>query len=675
MRGSTEYADLWRVEPFSADYGGLVYSGEVVYADTWDAGLGQALEGDVHFRIVMLRRRRPVPAADIQDSRIAVCVPGRAPSRDRSELNKELSAIRETQGLYLTRRTLETGVVRDYLERHHEKLQERLAGEEAALYAAGHIQSPAPAASEIKDIFAGAEPSVWYEKLARVLLSWAYPSLPVDASLLPRPLSSEDIRSVYEAIFAARSDDRGALGEFGPGLDLSGAPDPQTFSPSESTVFRQIRDELSRCQGELAWKEIQDLLVLAVGLTRPLATLYLLAFVYFGEPEAELRLAPEHRQMFRDGRHVRGSRLTRESIPYLQWPEDGVGEGIETLTYLRQEISWNDALLYSAVLCQGLTEIEDDPAQVSRQESELLSALHELDTDVKYALELLEALSTALGADEGGSRSALQGLLRVCRATEFRQVHDLARDVYYGPQKLLEALELLRRVLIIGDSLGEIVETRDYIDVATVESGYSELGVDRTALLEVISSPVSLAGAPGWPVVKERARDFQRRYRRAYIGFHGRYHRQVAQLRASLEASRPKLHAVELLDRLDELGAPMGLALLERYGILERGLWLCAVTLSDLDLESTPRCADCLVVLGKVPPATELEGYVKDLDMALAEQNRRLSRLLVRRILDDQVDERLDSFLKIVQASDLSALCNTLNDDMLQLIRRILGDR
>jgi hypothetical protein len=57
----------------------------------------------------------------------------------------------------------------------------------------------------------------------------------------------------------------------------------------------------------------------------------------------------------------------------------------------------------------------------------------------------------------------------------------------------------------------------------------------------------------------------------------------------------------------------------------------------------------------------------------LGAKNRRLSSLLVERILQGHTDERLDAFLKIVQASDLSALSNTLTPELVAFIRRMLG--
>ena len=66
---------------------------------------------------------------------------------------------------------------------------------------------------------------------------------------------------------------------------------------------------------------------------------------------------------------------------------------------------------------------------------------------------------------------------------------------------------------------------------------------------------------------------------------------------------------------------------------------------------------------------------MRDVDRALGEQNRRLSRVLVDRVLHQRVDQRLEDFLKIVSASDLSALSDVLNQDLTVFIRQLLRDR
>ena len=72
-------------------------------------------------------------------------------------------------------------------------------------------------------------------------------------------------------------------------------------------------------------------------------------------------------------------------------------------------------------------------------------------------------------------------------------------------------------------------------------------------------------------------------------------------------------------------------------------------------------------------PTAQLARLLAAIDVNLGTKNRRLSNLLVERILQGYTDERLDDFLKIVQASDLSALSDTLTPEVVAFIQRMLG--
>ena len=56
---------------------------------------------------------------------------------------------------------------------------------------------------------------------------------------------------------------------------------------------------------------------------------------------------------------VRGNRLVLEHVPDLPWRDDHYVHAVVGLRYPHEGISWNDALQYTSVLCQGLTEIEE----------------------------------------------------------------------------------------------------------------------------------------------------------------------------------------------------------------------------------------------------------------------------------------------------------------------------
>ena len=70
---------------------------------------------------------------------------------------------------------------------------------------------------------------------------------------------------------------------------------------------------------------------------------------------------------------------------------------------------------------------------------------------------------------------------------------------------------------------------------------------------------------------------------------------------------------------------------------------------------------------------SRLAGLLASIDAELGGKNRKLSNLLVERIIQGQTDERLDEVLKMVQASDLSALSNTITPELVAFIGRMLG--
>ena len=573
----------------------------------------------------------------------------------------------------MTGRHPETGFIRSYMESQREQLEGQLVGEEAARYAAGSIESPTVFSEDIDWFFAGSEPAAWFQRLGSALLSWAYPLLPLESSLMPRPVTPEEVPRIYEAIFASSAEAKAPLIEFGPGLGLSKPQAPSEFDPEGCQVFRQIQIELESSQGEVLWEHILLQLSHAYGLTRPLATLYLMAFAYGGQPDIELGLAPRHTLNLREGQVVRGRRLTRELIPLLSWRSDLFSRRIVSLRFPKLEISWNDTLQYLSFLCQGLQETEEDSPDISIQERPLLDALSTLSRDTDRAGEVLETLGRTVPSPNCEELIAvLRNLSEVCAGGNFRRVYELCRGAYGDPQELLRCMDLLRRVLELGESQTDIVDMKTYLNDATVQGGHDQLSLDRRALLEEMSLAALLGGVHGWAAVRGQIRQYQDRYRRAYISHHDDYQRDASRIWVSLEDSRLKLHALSLLNSIVELGDPVGAALVERYIGLEHDTRRCGVNPREFPLHTDPRCAECQIALGDMPPGQELELFLRDLDRALAEQNRRLSLVLVERILEDRVDQRIEYFLKIVQASDLSALSHTLDAELALFIRELL---
>ena len=115
---------------------GLEYRGEVIVAESLDTAWGRPLDLDLDFRVVLFTVPRRIPSRHIQDRRIAMAVPGRAPDQVES-LGRELRAIRETKERYVTARDTETIAVRGSLEDRVVSVQRELARRYAAAYSTG----------------------------------------------------------------------------------------------------------------------------------------------------------------------------------------------------------------------------------------------------------------------------------------------------------------------------------------------------------------------------------------------------------------------------------------------------------------------------------------------------------------------------------------------------------
>ncbi len=658
-------------QPFTLSYRGLQYEGEVLFAEEWNPLWGDALEGDIYFRIVFLRSRRAVPLDTLNDSRIAVCIPRRRNPSQRDALNRDLTAVRETMATYRTQRDAQSALILDSLDRQRGTLSEQLM-EEGGRYASGLIYTQATLTESPSEIFSGGDAAAWFRRLAHSLLDWSYSSLPLRPSRLPRPLSPTDARKIYEAIFTSTDQEREPLVALGPALGLSQPHKPGTFDPTRSTPIKWIRQVLKRNKGVLPWKEAQTSLAHGYGLTHPFAILYLLAFVYHGQPEVEITLQPDHGLHLSRGIEIPGRRVTRDMILLLPWQDD-LATRVTSLRLI-QEVTWNDALMYTSLLCPGL-EVLKEVTEPLPQEKVLLTRLGSIARDMARARGALASLrSHPPHTDEEVvvEESTLDRLNGVCGNKSFQEVYKTCRHYYSDPFGLSRDLEMLGFMLSLGECTNEIIEATRYLAGADVPASYPHLSLERMAVEGQLSLSVLLADSQAWPRIKSQFLNFKEHYTQAYLANHRQYCEQALSLNAAFEESRLKVQALKRLNSITQLGRKLSLKLDKGLQSFETPIKRCDLNLQPPVLDAKPTCESCGLVLGEELPNREVEQLLQELDRALARQTRRLGRLLVGRILHGPADQRLEDFLKIVLASDLTALSNTLDDELADFIRALL---
>ncbi len=668
---------------FSHVHKGLQYTGEVVRADNWSPHWGNPLEGEVYFRIVLLRHRRGGLRPAIQDPRVAVCLPAAGLSRRRGRLAGEVSTTRETQAVYLTQRDTEAELIRQSLQRRLDDLEEQLLGEDSVRYSEGQVITGTEHRPDPVSVFAGLEPTNWFCRLAESLLNEAYPTLPLDADALPRPIAACDAGDLYRAIFDQPGGSADVLEQLGPGIGLSQPGSPGTFDPSSSRVLEMVRSWMSGKADKVHWADIHRYLSRQVGLTGPLATLYLLVCLRWEWQDWAVDLSPDRQLVLVDERPFLGNRITADLLGAVEWNERIVdwGQAMSPVT----DPQWNDALQYLSALSPRLAAVEAS-LDFKPQEQALLLGMRALSQQLSQAkgwLDLMDRAQELLdqngpargGASQGPDIAETLERLSHISGDGFQSIYHSLRSVYADYRYLESDLAILREMAELSGSTEQILGAQEYLEEAVIpEDRYPALSVDRQALQAALS-PARLVESRGrqWNVLVQDIARFKTRFSASYRAYHENVHDGLPLYRGNMESAHRKVAALGLLNTLLELGAPTGEGLGEALAELGPVLPSCTVATSDLPLDSTPWCNSCQLTLAQTLPTARLSRLAASIDGELSAKSRQLSNLLIERIIQGHTDERLDDFLKIVQASDLSALSNTITVELVAFIRRLLG--
>ena len=634
-------------QPVLAVYGGIRYAGELVRAAAWEPSLGSALDGDVYFKVVFLESPPAPPAGDLRDGRIAVHVPG-PPSPARQRAEAELRTLREAQAGYAAE-------VGDTLAAQAHEIEEQVVEEWASSFRGGRVVAAPDLDLDVAAVFASGYWSAWAERIGQALLARAYPDLPVDAAKLATPLRpSEDAPALFEAAGAEGSAIGSvALDAFGPALGIA--------RTGHGTL------DLSRCAGaDLVAAEAEHhsgpalghRLAHGLGLTYPLATLFALLSVLRGA--AEVRLAPAHHLKLRGGAALDPQRITASVVGDLAWPTrfwpdvDGIGpagapDAEGTAPYL-------DVL--------GLTGDSGLRAWLGTMSDGLLSVTH-----------TLMALAAAQGRELGTVE--LEALGRVQRLIEPGDAADVgarARELFGGVGTFRAGMELWSAWRDGLEHAAGFTGTIAFLERATVEEERRELSMEREALLSRLRDPALLTSPQQWPALAEASRRFLEAYAAAYVEHHDAYHLQMELLAHRMAEADTQARALARLNAVPELGRPIAPELPGLCEELRNVVLTCGAPLDADAIAGAAVCPSCALRLDAVPPTAEVEALSASVNEALSEQNARLARAVAHRLIKRETNERLDRFVQVVEVSDLSALANILDDELVAFLGALLRE-
>ncbi len=284
----------------------LQYGGEVIVADRWEGLFGEPWPNkpEVHYRIVYLASEAVVPKSELQDPRIAVCVPS-ALSEDTREALAECVAANAMLNHYNDRDHPGKGEFREWAKARRRESRIALLSAQVSEYRRGIIVTqkelglpateyflpvgkPAGKKKDDSTVTLQKDRARREESLAAKLLEKAYDAPLFSPSELKKALTDADARKIFHGLFAkSRSGaDTSARDNFAAGLLLVAKKDPTQFAPQPGSAVRRVLDRVQAAKDLSVAELVKELCQPPHGLTEDLAQLALLCAVRAGTPRS-----------------------------------------------------------------------------------------------------------------------------------------------------------------------------------------------------------------------------------------------------------------------------------------------------------------------------------------------------------------------------------------------------
>jgi hypothetical protein len=663
----------------------LEYAGEVIVATSWRLDQGLALpKEDSHFRLVILTpaTAHSVRAADLQDSRIAVVLPGEMSeeARDAAAAYLAWNSMREA---YKDKAGRDAEEVRSWLDSQRRTILDTLVGTHLKLYQAGRVITRDNLAISARDAFGrGGGNEARITHIVEQVLVNAYPQLPAEIEQLRRTLTPAEAGKVFAGYFDKdpSSAAKAAVRNYGVALGLSHPDRPDHFAPQTPSVFARIEAMLAEREGaELpVWQLYDRLSATPYGLPYVVIQLYLLAFVRRGAPRVDLLLKARHSLRSRDRQPIGRERLTASTVADMEW-KPGLEDNFDALVPALGP-TWNDTLGYAREIADDLRATTDQ-VEIETQTVRLRGALESLQGDVATQRSNLKALASTLAADLPGEAAQALGQLEQLAAEPpagHADFYEQAEAVFEArPEALRAAMQTFTRLRALGGLAAEIGVAKRYLDDVDLRPTDRDLAADRMTLQAQLSLATLVERPETWERLREDLKRFTGRYQNAYQKHHRDYYAALDRLRGELADAPHQLRALGLLNRIEGLGAPLGDGLEGRYQALQSDLKPCPLTkVTDVSVERAPTCDHCpqTLRLTDTPPEAEVSAFLRELTGALDNKRRQLASEAISRVLARGGGDTMATFLEAVRAADLAALVDVMSPDLADFVERLLAD-
>ena len=379
------------------------------------------------------------------------------------------------------------------------------------------------------------------------------------------------------------------------------------------------------------------------------------AATYRAGAQSGLSLSPEDAELLRQGRLF-------AAAPLQVTPEEVFAEGKAHLDLLARD------LLLSTAVAEYL--------------SPMAIALYAPGAAKPAGMERLQDLSDLIRAvGDGGpadqapeAKDALTRLSQLVSCADREHFITCAEQIYPDRRALMEDIYMLRAFVQSPQQANELLSMQRFLQQAVVPAEEADLALDRALALEQLPFAILAVEPQRFPPARAMLDSFRRKYISEYREHHTRHWAQMARLHAQLREEQTLVEALHRLNTLAELGPPAGMGALSAYEQLVAETAGCPLIggVEEM-LETEAVCPACRLAMDETAPVQRVEEIMQRIRRGCEQQRARLSSSAVQQVLRRSNDARVEQFLRMVQASQLSSsLPDILDDELTGYLRRFL---
>ena len=641
-----------------AEHKRIEYPGEIIIARSWREEYGANLN-EAHFRVIFMTKDLGLDPEDIEDPRIAVCVP--SPLTNATfEASWDYLAILNMEEDYLSQTGSGAEKIKEWIKARKRDVISNLLNIQIGVYRGGKIFTKQSIGIDPKKVFSIGNMDRVLNALIPLVLSNAYTKSLIDASSFRKKLTSSEAKKIFEGLFKGNesSSATSACDNFAPGLGLVRLENPREFEPEENKVFEFIKDKLSQTDEIHIWKLYRDLQNHPIGLIKEIVTLQLLAFIRHGKPACEISLKPMNRL------GLPGNRINSFNVPNIEW-KGKFGEDFDIL-YPMAGPSWNDVLSLARFTNRNLKEATK-PDEITEQERQLLLSCKAIRDRIPHIKGNLKILSDKFGEPiQEKVPRILEGLEKIAEASSFKEFYSLTNDY----EDLKGDFEIFAKVEALDKESTELINVKSYLEGAVLPKkdklhGDRFLLQQRLKLSSLLDNP-SLIGS-----IKAQFEIFKATYQNFYQIFHRDYFKEIKELREELGSATVRMEAISCLNKITELHFSEETELVVQFQDLLRNTEPCS-NKDPISVETSPLCPECKLELTRELPKEETKDILSKIDKELERRSRRLAQALTKKILEEVKEDRLNKLMKIAGIADLSKFAEILDDELISLVNDIL---